>query len=276
MSIWRAILREPLVHFVLLGGVLFAIDYARAPAAPPAQPRTAVTIDRRIVVDNEVTERAKERAAKRLGRTPTAQDVAEETDRWIDEEILFREALARGLERDDPMIRERIASRMSFVLAESVVVPEPTDAQLRAWFDAHRDRYAAPERIDFTHVFLATADDARAREIETQLAAGTSPDTLGDTFSGGRKYRGRKLADLAQAFGPEFVDGLATQPPSKWIRRSSRHGLHLVRIDKVEAPRGPDFETAKLEVRREWMEEQRRVSGEGALKTLRERWQIAR
>ena len=271
----KGIVREPLVHFVLIGAVLFGIDAARD--KPAAQSASApVAIDRTIVVEREARERMTERAKQRLGRMPTAAEIDTELDRWIDEEILFREALARGLERDDPMIHERIASRMSYVLAESAVVPEPTDAQLQAWFESHRDRYAVPERIDFTHVFVADADATRADELAAQLAAGTSPDALGDTFSGGRKYRGRKLADLTEAFGASFVDGLTAQRPDTWVRRTSRHGLHLVRVDRVDAPRGADFEPARLEVRREWIEEQRRVASEAALRQLRARWTIER
>ena len=273
---WKAISREPLVHFLLLGGVLFAIAAVRdEPARAPA-PSLPVAVTRTIVVAADDKPRMVERARQRLGRAPNAAEIEAETELWIDEEVLFREALARGLERDDPMIRERIASRMSYVLAESAVVPEPTDAQLRAWFDKHRERYAAAERLDFTHVFVAGGDAKRADELAAQLAAGASPDTLGDTFSGGRKYRGRKLADLAEAFGPEFVDGLATQKPNIWVRRTSRHGIHLVRLDRLDAPRAPDFEAAKLEVRREWMEDQRRVASEAALRQLREHWKIER
>ena len=270
---WKTIAREPLVHFVLLGAVLFAVDVVRdkSPVAPAAS--APIAIDRRIALPADKSAMT-ESARRRLGRVPTRAEVDAEIDRWIDEEILFREALARGLERDDPMIRERIASRMSYVLAESAVVPEPTDVQLRAWFDAHRDRYSVPERIDFTHVFVAGGDTKRADELAAQLAAGTSPDTLGDLFSGGRKYRGRKLADLAEAFGPQFVDGLAVQPPNSWVRRTSRHGIHLVRIDRVDAAREADFEPARLEVRREWIEEQRRIASEAAFRQLRERWTI--
>lgn len=277
----RKLLREPLVHFIVLGAALFAIDRARdhAPASPPAPVITTPQVapaGHTIVVDADVVARMTAQATRRLGRAPTKTEIDAEIERFVDEEILFREALARGLERDDPMIHERIASRMSYVLAESVVIPEPTDAELRAWFDAHRATYAMPERIDFTHVFVGDGDAKRVDALAAQLAGGAAPDTLGDTFSGGRKYRGRKLADLAEAFGPEFVDGLQTQPPNTWVRRRSRHGLHLVRIDRTEAPRGADFEAAKLEVRREWVEDQRRIASAAALRQLRASWQVER
>ena len=253
---WKAIANEPLVHFVLLGAILFGVDRLStrdvARPAPKTPPTAPAPIERTLLVDADATERD------------------------IDQEILFREALARGLERDDPAIRERIASRMSYVLAESIVAPEPTEAELRAHFEAHRERYGVPERIDFTHVFVADRDEQRISELAAKLAAGAPPETLGDTFSGGRKYRGRKLADLAEAFGPELVDGLAAQAPGSWVRRASRHGLHLVRVDRVDPARAPDFETAKLEVRRELVEAYRARAGGEAFRKLREQWKIVR
>ncbi len=298
MPPWKAVVREPLVHFVVLGIVLFAIDAWRSPPPPPAAPASArptpsVTppndatvdraldrsLDRSIVIDLETTARIAEQATRRFGRAPTAAELADETERWIDEEVLFREAVARGLDRDDPVIHQRVAERMSYVLQQSAIVPEPTEADLRAWFDAHRDSLGAPERIDFTHVYVAGTDaaaTARIDELAAALAAGASPDTMGDRFSGGRRYRGRKLVDLAQAFGDEFVAGLATLAPATWVRRRSRHGLHLVRIDRAEAGRAADFATARLEVRRAWIEARRATEVAAALRRLRAGWQIVR
>lgn len=294
MPSWKAVVREPLVHFIVLGIVLFALDAWRspeepaepaprpapaAPTPPPVpSPNDAVRV-RSIVIDAEATKRIAEQATRRLGRAPTAAELAEETERWIDVEVLFREAVARGLDRDDPVIHARVAERMSYVLEQAAIVPEPSEAELRAWFDAHRELWGAPDRIDFTHVYVAGTDasaTARIDELATALAAGASPDAMGDRFSGGRKYRGRKLADLAQAFGDEFVVGLAAQAPATWVRRRSRHGLHLVRVDRAEAGRAADFATARLDVRRAWIEAGRATEVAAALRRLRANWQIVR
>jgi hypothetical protein len=287
MSWWKSIAREPLVHFVAIGAALFAIDAWRTPAAPPRPapaaapaptpaPAPAPTT-RTIVIDAEARAQIAANAERRLGRVPTAADLAEETERWIDEEVLYREAIARGLDRADPVIHERIAGRMSYVLAQTATVPEPTETELRAWFDQHRDRWDVAEHVDFTHVFIAGSDAAaaaRADEIQTALAAGASPEQLGDRFSGGHRYRGRKLADLAQAFGDEFVDGLAKQTPGAWVRRRSRHGLHLVRVDRVEAAKTADFAAARLDVRKEWLDARRADDLRAAMRKLRDGWTI--
>ena len=271
----KRLLAEPLLHFALLGGAVFAVEHFRrsAPETPaPAATTAAPAIDRTIVVE---TAQVTAQATRRLGHAPSPAELEAELQRVADEEILFREAIARGLERDDPMIHERIAARMSYVLAEGAIVPEPTDAQLRAWFDAHADRYAEPLRVDFTHVF-AGAQQENAEILAARIANKEPPEALGQPFAGGRKYRGRKLADLTEAFGPEFVEGLTDQRPGVWVQRRSRHGYHVVRLDQVTPARGADFETAKLEVKREWTEAQRQTASEAALVKLRAGWKVER
>lgn len=289
MPWWKSVAREPLVHFVAIGAVLFAIDRWRepdvapspapapSPASAPAAPAAPAAGPRSIVIDDAVRVQIAAAAERRLGHAPTPTDLADETERWIDEEILYREALARGLDRDDPVIHQRIAERMAYVLDEATPVAEPTEAELRAWFDAHRDRWAVPEHVDFTHVFVAGTDataEARADQIAAALAAGAAPERLGDRFSGGHRYRGRRIADLALAFGDEFVAGLATQPPGTWVKRRSRHGLHLVRVDRVDAAKDADFARARLDVRKEWLDAHRADVAREAMRRLRAGWTI--
>jgi peptidyl-prolyl cis-trans isomerase C len=293
MTWWKTVVREPLVHFVVIGSVLFAVDAWRssdepartevvpapAPAAAVAAPVVAPGGRSTVVIDADVRAQIASLAERRLGRAASNAELAEETERWIDEEILYREALARGLEKNDPVIHQRVAQQMSYVLQQAIIVPEPTEAELRTWFDAHRDTWAVAEHVDFTHVFFAGTDaaaNARAADAATALAGGTPPERLGDRFTGGHRYRGRRIADLALAFGDDFVTGLATQPIGTWVRRTSKHGIHLVRVDRIDAPRAPDFAAARLDVRKQWMEARRAAEVTAAMKKLRESWTIER
>lgn len=294
MPWWKTIAREPLVHFVAIGAVLFAVDHWRASSVPPdeqpatvpeavpspARPDAGVAAPgRTIVIDADARAQIAASAERRLGRTPTEAELAAETERWIDEEVLYREAVARGLDRDDPIIHERIAARMSYVLEQAAVVPEPTEAELRAWFEEHRERWTAAERVDFTHVFVAGNDAAaaaRADQLAAALAAGAAPERLGDRFSGGHRYRGRRIADLALAFGESFTDGLAKQAIGAWVRRTSRHGIHLVRVDRIDAAKPADFARARLDVRKEWVDARRAAEVGAAMRRLREGWSIER
>lgn len=278
-----SLVREPLVHFLAIGAVLFALDAWRSPPeadAPPAvAPATVaatadagVSSERRIVVDDAARKAIADAAALRFGRAPTAAEIADETERWIVEEILYREAVERGLDRDDPVIHQRIAGRMSYVLEQALAVPEPSEADLRAWFDAHREQWSVPAHVDFTHVFVT--DAGRADELLAALQAGAAPERLGDRFPAGHRFRGRKIADLAQSFGADFVDGLASQAPGAWVKRTSRHGVHLVRVDRVDAPKGAEFEAAKLDVRKAWLEAKRDELLRDAVGKLRAGWRV--
>ncbi|HLU67128.1 MAG TPA: peptidylprolyl isomerase [Kofleriaceae bacterium] len=286
----RAIAREPLVHFVLIGAALLLVDRWRGGGdeeAPPAggAPAPAAAAQagepgagpRQIVIDQDVRGPLAEALERVHGRPPTEAELDEAIARWIDEEVLYREGLARGLDRDDPSVRRRVADKMALVLEQQIVLPEPDEAELRAWFERRAEDWAEPERVDFTHVFVAGSGaeaEGRAAELLRRLEGGEPPDLLGDRFSGGRRYRGRKLADLAESFGPEFVEGLDRQPIGAWRLRRSRHGLHLVRVDRRREARAADFEAAALDVLKEWQDARRAEELAGRVRALRARWQV--
>ncbi len=272
---WSRLLREPLVHFVAIGLLLFAVDrWRQATPRERAAPVAAAARDP-IVVDAELRRWLADGIARARGGTPPdAAELDQAVSRWIDEEVLYREGLERGLDKDDPAVRKRIADKMAFVLEKQIAVPPPSEAELRAWFDRERERFARPERVDFTHVFVADGDEGRARQLLARLEAGDDPELLGDRFSGGQHYRGRKPADLAASFGPEFARDLDRQPLGRWQLRRSRHGLHLVRVDKVEAGSAADFAAARLDVAKEWTDARRAEQLAARVRALRARWQV--
>ena len=280
-----AILREPLVWFLAVGIVLFAVDRWRRGdgAAGPAGGRAATApvvsaAERSIEVGAEVRTTLRDGLARAAGGAPPSQaELDAAVARWVDEEVLYREGLARGLERDDPTVRKRIAVKMAVLLTQEVVVPPPPEAELRAWFDARRETWARPERIDFTHVFVAGTggdDERRASALLADLQGGAAPEPLGDTFSGGQRYRGRKLADLAESFGADFARELDRQPVGRWQLRRSRHGLHLVRLDRVEPGRAADFASARLDVEKEWIDARRAAQLAERVRALRAKYQV--
>jgi hypothetical protein len=273
MSLAGRIAREPLLHFLLLGAALFGIDRWRHPAPRPAGP-----VEEPVVVTPALRDELADGWTRTQGRAPTPEELDRLVAGWIDEEILYREGLARGLERGDVLVRRRVADKMGFVLEAQVVTPEPSDADLRGWYEAHRERWSTPVLIDFTQVFVKEGEgaEARAQALAARLQAGEDPAALGDVFSGGRRFRGRKLDDLGRAFGPEFTAGLEAQPEGAWVVRRSRHGRHLVRVDGRAAPRSPALEEARAVVREDWLADRRRAGVEAALARVRERWRVVR
>lgn len=266
----RSLLREPLVHFLLVGGALFAFDGAVAGGS---------TESRRLVVGSDVRASLAADWEQSEKRAPTEEELQTLVTRWIDDEILYREGLARGLDRDDPRVRERVASKMARILEQSVTVPEPTEAEITAFFEERRDRFSTEALVDFTQVFVEGRDDAalaRANELLAALKAGADPAKMGDTFQGGRRYRRRKLADLASAFGDEFVEGLGDQPEQTWERRASKLGFHLVRVDKKTAGEDATLESARLDVVKAWKDARRAEGVARAMAALRSEWSISR
>jgi hypothetical protein len=245
------VLREPVVHFLALGALLFA---ANAVFAPKRDVPKAAVVSTTIRVPKEVS--------------------GDDRRKWIDEEVLYREGLARGLEKDDPKIRQRIASNMQRVLEGQIVLPKASDEELRAFFATNEARWAKSELYDFTNVFVADSDQKRAGDLLAQLSAGADPNGMGDTFSGGRKYRKRALEDLGEAFGAEFVAGFADQRAGTWAIRRSRHGLHVIRVDAKTPAQAASFEAMRGEIEVAYDEKRKNERLAAAIAELRKKYAV--
>lgn len=262
-------LREPLLHFLILGAALFVLDAALR--------EDEGAEDDEIVVSEIVREDLVQQWESVHGEPPGAEKVDELVERWIDEEVLYREGLARGLGRDDPGVRARVVSQMGFVLSEQIAVPEPTESELRAWYERNRDELAEGMRVGFTHVFVDGSDDAaraRADEVLALVRGGASPAGLGDRFSGGRRYRGREIEDLAEAFGAPFARALETQAIGAWEVLPSRYGLHVVRVDERSGRHEPSFDEVRARARDAVIEERRTALVRERVEALRETYRI--
>src|SRR5688500_837300 len=148
-SRWHRIVREPLLHFVVLGTAIFAVDHL-VRAAPPATSTSTTeparpAEERRVVVTRSVRDELALAFERAEGHAPSTAELDAAVARWVDEEILYREGRRRGFERDDPRVRDRIASKMAFVIRAQVVVPEPTDHDLRTFLAANAERFTAQE-----------------------------------------------------------------------------------------------------------------------------------
>lgn len=269
------ILREPVLHFLVLGALLFGLDAVAHRDEENADAPEAFS--RTLVVDEGIRRSLADDYLHEEGRAPTPSELDARIARWTDEEILYREGMARELDVHDERVRTRVATLMADVLRAELFVPEPTESELRAHFDANAERWAEPERVDFVHVFVdgnIEGADERAQAFLVSLEAGASPARMGDTFTGGRHYRGRRIADLGEAFGGTFADDIASAPLDSWTLMRSRFGLHLVRIEQRSAGSDADFERARLDVARALDEARQTEAMARALTTLRERWTI--
>jgi len=215
-----------------------------------------------------------------VGTEPTPAEDAAIVDRFVDDEVLYREALAMGLDRGDIIVRRRLLQKMEFLLDGLHPVTEPSDAELEAYLGAHADRYRTPARISLTHVFVSRdrhgADaDAVAASLREQLEAGADPATLGDPFLRGRELRAQSEQDLSGIFGPAFARAAGEQPLHEWSRPvTSSYGLHLVRVGERVPAEVPALARIRPAVLQDWSEERRRETLRAAIAELRRKYTV--
>lgn len=238
----KSLLREPLLHFLVLGALIFIADWAVRSDANNA---------RIIVIDDGVRNNLTTLFREGQGREPTPEELKALVDRWIYEEVMYREALALGLDKGDQMFRSRLELKMRALLIDNVTLDPPTDDELRQWLDSHRDRYAAPRRFDFVQ-FKIVGDDAEARTKATEIAAHlTGADVPSEYRDDVRIYRDRSRDNIASVFGEAFTNGLLGAA-GKWVPVQSNTGWHVARMLDDKPAFEPDFEAIKPQLAADW------------------------
>lgn len=260
--------REPLVYFALAGALLFGVDRVRH---PPREARGD------IVLTREFVDGVRRDLASRGGRAPTRAELRAALERFAEEEVLYREAAALGLDRGDPIVRRRMIQKMEVMLGGDA--PEPSDAELMRWRDAHPDRYATPASVDFTQVFVdgarhpdTAADCASAR---ARLDAAEAPTSVGDPFVDGATFTAQSRSQVELRFGGAFAEALFNAPAGRWVGPlTSRYGCHHVRVEAVTASRPAPIDAVRERLRADLLEDQRSAARRRAIQRLRTRHTI--
>ena len=233
-------LREPLLHFVVLGGLLFAIDHFLV--ARSDDPRI-------IVVAPEVDAEAKRLFSASRGREPNADELRALRERWVDNEVLYREGLALRVDQGDTAIRERVIFKSLSVIDASVKLPAFDDKLLRAWFETKRARYDEPARFDFEEAVVSSdTPESSLRAFVEALNTGTP----GDAKAGLRVFKGRPRENLVQSYGADFAKALEEAPPGEWRAQPARDGLRAVRLIAITPFKAADFDTLRGVVLQDW------------------------
>lgn len=254
---------EPLVHFAAIGGLLFILHAVCAPPATDA-----------LLVDAARAQATEAALAAKLARPPTPAETAEALLAELDEERLYREALALGLDQDDPIVRRRMIQKLRFV-HEDLAADTPGDDELLALRDAEPDRYRQPARLAVTHVFAARDrhpnPHAAAAALLRQLHAGADPAALGDLCVHGRSFGARPHTAYAGMFGDAFAAALGDMSEGTWSLAQSALGWHVVRVDAREPASLPDLATLRPRLRVDWDARRRQQSADAATAELRAR-----
>jgi peptidyl-prolyl cis-trans isomerase C len=268
MTLLRRIAREPLTHFLLIGALLFG-------------GLTVIQSLRRPVVRLEAQDLNQLASywALQMERPPNKAELAGIIRDRIDEELLAREALRLGLDKDDMIIRRRLAQKMAFATDDVAGGADPSEATLRAYYANTAGRYASPARVSFQQVFFSgdrphggaaqAAGQALARAEEDQR------EPSGDPFLFPLAYQDVGVQDLLRDYGPAFVKALETAPIGSWQGPVlSPYGWHLVRITARRQPAATAFEAVRDQVKEAWLADRRAEANAAFLRSLRKRYRV--
>lgn len=264
----RRLLREPLLHFLLLGALLFVVYgwLNRAGLAAPDE----------IVVSQSQVEGLVMQFERVWQRPPTADERQALIDSWVRDEVFYREALAMGLEQDDPVVRRRLSQKLQFILDTGSESAAPTDAELQAWLDAQPERYRTEATYALRQAYFDPARhgaqvDSVITAAKRALAAGRP---AGDATMLPAELEGR-AAEIERAFGPEFEQALRELPVGGWqgpVR--STFGLHLVEITSRADAREASLAEVRPEVARDLMQARTEAAQEALYRDLRAKYAV--
>jgi len=265
----RRILCEPLLHFLLLGALLFW--------AYGALNRGALDAPSEIVVDRARIENIAAQFQRAWQRPPTAAELRGLIDTWVREEVYYREGVALQLDRDDPVVRRRVAQKLTF-MADAQTSVEASEAELQAWLAKHPDDYRLEPRYDLRQVYF---DPERHAHLEADVAkaraalAHGSQTALGDATLLPTALEAAPASEVARVYGQDFATAVAALPVGGWQGPvASAYGVHLVEIRAREPGRLPALAEVRDAVERDLLRARADRSSEAFYQSLRERYSV--
>lgn len=256
------LLREPLLHFLVLGGIVFAIDAALASRSEDPS---------LIVVTPQIEEQARTIFRSAQGREPTDAERAILREHWIDTEVLYREGLALKLDQGDTTLRERVVFKAMNVIESNLQVPEPDEATLQRWFEEERERYDEPARYDFSEA----VPGSRLAEAEAErFAAALNGGARSDLESSLRIFEKRPRRSIVDSFGAAFADQLDRAPLGRWLVLASAEGPRVMRLESRREGRPVSFESVRGTVRGDWKDARARELRSAAVRELAKKYTI--
>ncbi len=277
-SLLKRWLREPLVHFLLIGLAVFGLySYMH-------RGRGGVESSRQIVLSVDELRQMDVIFQSQWHRQPTPSEFQAMVEDKVREEVLYREGLAMGLDKDDTIVKRRMAQKMQFLAEDVAAAHEPSTAELKAWFDKNTTKFALPSRYSFRHLYFSV--DKRGKNAPDNATealnkiAGQPEDSklavsLADPFMFQDYYGDRTPEALAKEFGPQFAVALEKVKPGSWQGPiESGYGWHLVFVDTVVPGRIPSLEEIESEAKIAWLGEQKATAWKKAYKEMRAKYAV--
>jgi len=263
--------REPLVHFLVVGAALFlAFDLTQD---------TRTDAPNRIVVDASQVEQLFAQFKRTWLRSPTEKELAGLIESHVRDEVYYREALAMGLDRNDPQVRRRMRLKLEFLLEDLTADEPPGDEVLRAYLQQHPEKFRIEPQVSFHQVYLSldrrqdvTAD---AERLLVDLRAGAAPETLGDPTMLANDYPAMFQREIARTFGETFAQEVVAVEPGAWTGPVySGLGAHLVLVSGRREGHLPELAEVRAEVEREYLAQHRQELKNLAYQKLREGYEV--
>jgi hypothetical protein len=271
-------LREPLLHFLLLGGVVFVVYGYLEPRLGAADASREIRLTPDDLLQLATVFQSQWR------RPPSLEEWSRLVEDRVRQEVLYREAIAMGLDKDDTIVKRRMAQKMQFLAEDVAATREPTVAELRSFHERNRAQFAQPNRVSFRHLYFSPDRRAgRARDEAVRALAklaGQPQDaklagSLADPFMFQDYYRDRAPEHLHKEFGPQFALAIENLAPGSWQGPiESGYGWHLVFVDTVIAGRVPAFEEVESDVKTAWHAEQRASTWDRAYREMRAKYTV--
>jgi parvulin-like peptidyl-prolyl isomerase len=268
-------LREPLLHFLLIGALLFIIFGLKNDGISDQS--------KRIVFTQDDIHRLSLLWEKQRQRPPTQTELEGLIEQQIREQVMYREALAMGLDKNDSIVRRRLAQKIEFISSDLAAQIEPSEADLAEYLAIHPEQFEIPGRISFIQIYLSTdkrgADaEQDAKRLLAKLASvvhDTDIMTFGDPFMFGQKHEQLTESEISRLFGKDFASRIFSLPVGRWqgpVR--SAFGLHLLQIKNKTAPSRAELATVRDKVRGAWINQQRKIIDDAFYNSLRDQYEI--
>lgn len=258
--------REPLVHFLLAGALIYALFAWRGEEADPAS--RSITVDRAQQAQLALV------FERTMGRAPTDAELDAQIERFVRDEVLYREALRLGLDQGDAVVRRRMAQKMDHLATARAEAAQPTEEELARWHREHAARFASGASYSFDQLWFDS--EAAAQAALAQLAGGADWQGLGQAISLPASVEALPQDEVTARFGIQFAEELgAIEPGERWHGPlPSGLGWHLVRLGERRAGSVPPLSEIREAVERDWRASTMAARKDAAYRLLREAYSV--
>ena len=239
-KIWHRFKQEPLFIFMVIAAAIFVGDYLMS--LTEEDPNA-------IVITPEIRQQAKQIYAKSMQKDPSEADMKILMDRWVDNEVLYREGIALGLDKGDSSIRERVIFKALSVTQASINLPKLDENGLQNWFKEHADQYDEPSLVHFHEAVPLGKTSAEDLKIFVNALNGKGKS---DVDSSLEIFKDRPRFTIVDGYGEEFTAALEKLPTSGWHLLDSKAGPRIVSLIGVKEGEKADFEEVKAKVYADW------------------------